>query len=234
MGNTRRIQAQNRLEHKGRVHGRIDRRVGAYEEQFQPFIWKPRQGHLLGLLPEDQESGLARCGYLLMTNKIDQGVTRRRQQPGLRILWHAVSRPGHECRYQRIAEGVLSAGHVARVRGKVCHQTAVGLAGHPLDRPVSALVAASAHPVIRRLVVGARGRTSTAPAEAAGQRAAQSSAASSEGSSRIVNPPSCSLVSAKGPSCTRRFPSLTRTVVAVSGTARGSPPTYMPASTRAL
>src|SRR6202171_6527014 len=73
-----------------------------------------------GLLPEEQESGLARCRYLLMTNKIDQGVARRRQQPGLGILWHAVSRPGHECGDQRIAEGVLGAGHVARVRGKVC------------------------------------------------------------------------------------------------------------------
>src|SRR5713101_8313677 len=161
-------------------------------------------------------------------------MARRSQQPGFRILWHAISRPNLECSYQRIAESVLRAGHVARVRGEVCHQTAVGLASHPFDRPVSALLIAPAHPVTRSLVAGARGRTSTAPIEAAGQRAAHSSAASSEGSSRIVNPPCCSLVSAKGPSCTRRFPSLTRTVVAVSGTARGSPPTYMPASTRAL
>jgi hypothetical protein len=73
VGNTHCIQAQNGLEHKRRVHGRIDRRVGAYEEQFQSFIWKVRrQGHLLGLLPEEHESGLARCGYLLMTHKIDE------------------------------------------------------------------------------------------------------------------------------------------------------------------
>src|SRR6516162_6700724 len=51
--------------------------------------------------------------------------------------------------------------------------------------------------------------------EAGGQRAAQSSAASSEGSSTTVNPPSCSLVSAYGPSCTRRFPSSIRRVVPV-------------------
>src|SRR6202049_3810319 len=126
MGNTRRIQAQNRLEHKRRVHGRIDRRVGAYEEQLQPFIWKlRRQAHLLGLFPKEQESGLARYGYLLMTHKIDKGVARRRQQPGLRILRHSVSRPSRERSYQRIAEGVLSAGYVACVRGKVCHQTSV-------------------------------------------------------------------------------------------------------------
>jgi len=35
----------------------------------------------------------------------------------------------------------------------------------PLDRSVSALLTASTHPVIRRLDSGARGRTSTTPAE---------------------------------------------------------------------
>src|SRR5689334_7867576 len=88
--------------------------------------------------------------------------------------------------------------------------------------------------VILRLVARASGRTSTAPYEAAGQRAAHSSAASSEGSSRMVNPPSCSLVSAYGPSCTPRFPSLILTVVPVSGASSGSPPTKTPASRRAL
>src|SRR6266542_2671386 len=50
------------------------------------------------------------------------------------------------------------------------------------------------YPVTRHLTLGASGRISMAPAEAAGQRAAQSSAASSEGHSRMVNPPSCSLI----------------------------------------
>jgi hypothetical protein len=52
------------------------------------------------------------------------GAARCRQQPGLRILRHAVSRPSFECSYQCIAESVL-------------------LAGHPLDRAMSALLAAS-------------------------------------------------------------------------------------------
>ena len=96
---------------------------------------------------------------------------------------------------------------------------------YTFDSSVSALLFASTHPVTRRLYSGETGRTSTAPIEAAGHRAAHSSAASSEGSSRIVNPPSCSLVSAKGPSCTRRFPSVSRTVVPVSGGCSGLPPT---------
>src|SRR5262245_51464972 len=117
MSNARGIKAQNGLEHKRRVHRRIDCRMGTYEQQFQPLIWKlRRQGRLLGLLSEEQESGLARHSYLLMAHKVDKRVARRRQQPGLWILRHAVSRPSRECCYQRITEGVLRAGHVARVR----------------------------------------------------------------------------------------------------------------------
>src|SRR6266481_9190249 len=197
MGDAYGIHAQNGLEHERRVHGGIDRRVGAYEEQFQPFIWKlRRQGHLLGLLPEEQESGLARYSCLLMTHKVDKRVARRRQQPGLRILWQAVSRPSRERFDQRVAEGVLRARHIARVCGKVGYKASIGLAGYALDPPMRVVLAGSAHSVIRRLHSGVSGRTSTAPYEAAGQRAAQSSAASSEGSSKMVNPPSCSLVSA--------------------------------------
>ena len=48
----------------------------------------------------------------------------------------------------------------------------------------------------RRMASGASGRTSTAPIDAPGHRAAQSSAASMEGSSRTMNPASCSFVSA--------------------------------------
>src|SRR4029077_16695180 len=117
----------------------------------------------------------------------------------LRILWHAVSWPSRESSYQRIAESVLGAGYVACVRGKVGHQTTVRLAGHPLYGPVSVLLIASIHPVNpRRMASGARGRTSTAPIDAPGHRAAHSRAASTEGSSRMMNPASCSFVSANG------------------------------------
>src|SRR5208282_4376578 len=164
-----------------------------------------------------------------MTHMVDNRVARRRHQPGFWILWHAVLRPCRESFDQRVAECVFGASHVARVRRKVCHQAPVGLSRHPLDSsvsgPVSTLLTASTHPVTRCRYSDETGRTSTAPIEAAGQRAAQSSAASSEGSSRIVNPPSCSLVSANGPSCTRRFPSFRRTVVPVSGGCSGLPPT---------
>jgi len=70
MSNTHCIQAENGLEHKGRVRGWIDRRWVHTKSSFQPFIWKlRRQGGLLGLVPEKQESWLARYGYLLMTQQ---------------------------------------------------------------------------------------------------------------------------------------------------------------------
>src|SRR5206468_8752517 len=60
------------------------------------------------------------------------------------------------------------------------------------------------------------GRTSTAPRQAADPLRAHSRAASRSGTSMIQKPPTCSLVSANGPSVVRTSPSLTRTTVAVS------------------
>src|SRR5580692_6188593 len=115
MGDASRIQPQNGLEHERRVHPRIDCGMSAYEQELQPVIWKLRSQRHLAFLPQELQSGLIRFSYLPMTHKIDKGAARRRQQPSLRILRHAVSRPRLECSYQRIAESVLRAGHVARV-----------------------------------------------------------------------------------------------------------------------
>src|ERR1700690_4592746 len=98
---------------------------------------------------------------------IYERMARGRQQPGLWILRHAVSRPCSERCDQGATEGILRAGHVARVRGKICHQTPVGLASHALNGPVSALLTALTHPVTRRRYSIESGRTSTAPIEAA-------------------------------------------------------------------
>src|ERR1700683_659930 len=123
------------------------------------------------------------------------------EQPGLRVLRQTVPWPGLERGDQRFAEGILSAGQVVRVDGKIRHQTAVGFSGHAFYGPpygrLDVLLTAFIHPVNpRRMASGASGRTSTAPIDAPGHRAAHSSAASTEGSSRMMNPASCSLVSA--------------------------------------
>src|SRR5215467_5796042 len=169
-----------------------------------------------------------------MTEEINQRVARRGEQPGLGIFRHAVPRPDRQSLEQGFAQRVYGARQVLSVHRKIRHQATVRLACYPLDRPTNSLFVTATHPVILRLVCGSSGRTSTAPHEAAGQRAAHSRAASSDGNSRMVSPPSCSLVSAYGPSCTLRFPSLILMVVPVSGTCSGSPPTKTPDSTRAL
>jgi hypothetical protein len=68
--------------------------MGTHKQQFQSFIWKlRRQEHLFGILSEERKRALAGVSYLPMTHKIDERAARRRQQPRLWILWHAVSRP---------------------------------------------------------------------------------------------------------------------------------------------
>src|SRR5882757_5286340 len=116
------------------------------------------------------------------------------EQPGFGVLRQAVSWPGLERGNERFAEGILSARQVVRVDGKIRHQTAVGFSGHALYGPpygaLDVLLTAFIHPVNPRRMAssGASGRTSTAPIDAPGHRAAHSSAASMEGSSRMMNP----------------------------------------------
>jgi len=129
--------------------------MGTHKQQFQSFIWKfRRQSHVLGLISEERERGLAGFDYLPMTYKIDKRVARRSQQPRFWILWHAVLWPGFERCYKRITEGILCAPHVASMRGKVRHKATVGLASHTFDRPMSAtasvLLCVSTHSVTRR------------------------------------------------------------------------------------
>src|ERR1700758_5203929 len=120
--------------------------MGTHKQQFQSFIWKFwRQSHVPGFLSEKRERGLAGLGYLPMTHKIDKRAASRRQQPRLWILRHSVSRPSFERCYQRIAEGILCAPHVAGVRRQVCNQAAIGLASHAFDRSVSVLWFAFTH-----------------------------------------------------------------------------------------
>src|SRR4030095_11775555 len=121
-----------------------------------------------------------------MTNEIDERPARRREQPGLRILRHAVSWPGSQGLDQSFAQRVFRASQVLGLHGEIGHQTTVGLSCHSLDSSMNLLFTTSVHSTILRLISGASGRTSIAPYEAAGQRAAHSSAASSDGSSRMV------------------------------------------------
>src|SRR5262249_13470284 len=124
-----------------------------------------------------------------MANSVDERMARSLQQPRLWVSWHAIPRPMLERRYQCVAEGVLGAGNIASVRHEVRHQTPVRFSCDALYGPVGVLLIDSIHPVKpRRMASGASGRTSTAPIDAPGHRAAHSRAASTDGSSRMMNP----------------------------------------------
>src|SRR5215467_5671559 len=73
------------------------------------------------------------------------------------------------------------------------------------------------------------GRTSTGAPQASDPLAAQASAASRSGAVMTQKPPSCSLVSANGPSVVTTWPFWERTTVAVSGGWRPPAKTQTPA-----
>jgi len=136
MSNTTRIQTQNRLQHKRRVHGGIDRRVSAHEEQFQPFIWKFGGQFASGSFPSGVRASARSLRHALVTNNIND-MACCCEQPGFGVLRQAVSWPGLERGNERFAEGILSARQVVRVDGKI-RTDGVGFSGHALyGRPTA-------------------------------------------------------------------------------------------------
>src|SRR2546425_7899488 len=94
--------------------------------------------------------------------------------------------------------------------------------------------AGAAHPCLPQWVGGTRFcRTSITLPLAAGTRDAHCRALSISGTLMTKKPPSCSLVSANGPSCTCCLPLLSFSVVAVCTGLRPAPLTNTPASCKA-
>src|SRR5262249_50293192 len=135
---------------------------------------------------------------------VDHAPPRGGEEPRLRRLGDAALGPGRKRCREGVGQRVLRRRDIARTRSKIGDELAVALPRGALRRSARRL----AHIV-------QTGRTSTAPPGAAGQRSAQGGAASRSATSRRKSPPSCSFVSAKGPSSTFGAPSTVRTVVAV-------------------
>ncbi len=168
-----RVEAQHGLQHERRPHPLLDRRMGADEEQREALVREGalRRGGSLRLVDHRMEGG-ERAGLdREVSAGVDQAPAGRGEEPGLRLLGHAVARPRGERRDEGVTQGVLCRGHVARAPREVRDQPAVRGPGRQLDGPVRVVRGGPAH--ITRL-----GRTSTTPVVAAGQRAAQSSAVS--------------------------------------------------------
>jgi hypothetical protein len=184
-GHALRVEAEDDLQHQGRPQGRVDRRMRADEHQRQS--WIGRRGGGLGTL-------LRHAFQLLVVgprqgarpHRIDRAVSGGRRQPGLGMFGNAGPGPDLQRPDQRRAECILGIGERPDPRGQAGDQPAVGQAGHPFDRAGRVLC----HD---RMMTG---RTSTAPLDAAGFRAAHSSAVSRSGTSITKKPPSCSFVAA--------------------------------------
>src|SRR6185437_14500423 len=144
----------------------------------------------------------------------------------LRLVRHAVARPGFQCGMEGVGQRVLGSDDVARACGDESQQAAVTFARRSLDRPP------------RRLghsCCGTRfARNSSLRPGSIGKRRTHSSALERSGTSMMITPASCSLVSAKGPSCTCQALPDWLSTVAVAGASRPAPPTNTPASLRAL
>lgn len=181
------------------MHGGIECRVRAYEQQFEPFIGKLDAGlrQFDGCVRGGQQSWQRGGTYAPASHLIGQAATRDAQQPRFGFFWNAAARPVLQRGEEGLGERVLDRCHVARTYGKEGDQPLPRIARGPLDGVV--YIELGRHPSSGRL-----GRTSTTWPDRCGKRAAHSSAASRCGTSMMKNPPSCSFTSANGPSCTRR------------------------------
>src|SRR5581483_3420881 len=202
-----------------------ERGVAAGEDQAQPLVGdRARLVHLLlrvRLFAVDafeaaQELRLA-LEVAVAPDAVDGAVAGHSDQPGSWIrgspsVWPPLERFSH-----RVLESVLSKVEVAEDADQDREDTPVLLAEEPLELRRRADQAGTSEPK------GQIGRTSTEPYRAVGTFAAHSHAFSNEGASMRKKPPSCSFVSANGPSVTISSPSRTRTVVAVDVGFSGAP-----------
>ena len=99
------------------------------------------------------------------------------QQPGVRVLRHAVDRPRAQRRRKGVAQRILGARHVARAGGKEGDEAAIAFAGHPLGG--AAGLVGMAH--FQLPCASTTGRISIEPYLLEGQRLAQAIASSRSG-----------------------------------------------------
>src|SRR5207248_867498 len=113
---------------------------------------------------------------------------------------------------ERLLDRLLGQIDVTEMAGQDGHRAAVLLAEDTIDLRGGQL----RHGRCQRLAPSRTGRTSIGSVVACASLRPHSSATSRSGASMTVNPPMCSLPSAKGPSVISGWPSLTRTTVDAS------------------
>src|SRR4051794_13857612 len=185
--------------------------MAAGEDQPQPVVANAAVvvvvvGPVVWVLGQRRHRDLLHLGALgrAAAQPVDRAVARRRREPRAGTARNAIARPA----LQRQCEGVL--------RTFLCE---VPVAGHPDQGRENAPPFVAERVGDRRLDAGGHsssqsGLTSIVPNLAAGCLAATSIASSRFLHSIRSNPPTCSLVSANGPSDSTTSPARTCTVVA--------------------
>ena len=149
----------------------------AYEQERESLIGHPRATLIIDVLLQHQrELGLGRRGHTGMARAVHEPAARGGQKPALGIVRHTPVRPRLQRREQGVAERVLGARDVTPARGEIRNEPTVRRARRELRRGGRVAHAPGGGG-------GMFGRTSVAPVDADGQRAAHSSALSRSGTS---------------------------------------------------
>jgi hypothetical protein len=88
-------EAENRLQDQRRAHAALDRRMRAGEHERQAPIGNrlALPGRGLELVGHPRQMLLSRGSRLPSPDRIGLPAPRDREQPSVRVLWHAVDRP---------------------------------------------------------------------------------------------------------------------------------------------
>ena len=140
---------------------------------------------------------VARC---LTTQAIDRTVTRGRRDPAAGVGGQAGDRPAFARDHERLLDHLLGDVDIAEETDQGRDDPTGFLSEDPFE--IGRVDGGHVPPANIQPVGGSswNGRTSTGPMHAAEPFAAHTSAASRSGAVMIQKPPSCSLVSANGPS----------------------------------
>jgi hypothetical protein len=169
-------EAENRLQDQRRAHAALDRRMRAGEHQRQAPIRDALAfpGRGLELVGHPRQVLLSRGSRLASTYRVRLPPPGDREQPGVRVLWHAIDRPRPKRLRKGVAERILRARHVARPGRKESDEAAIALAGHTLGG--AAGLVRIGH--FQLPCASTTGRISIAPYLLEGQRLAQAIASS--------------------------------------------------------
>ena len=173
-----------------------ERRVAAGEDQAQAVVAAPAPTSSAGIVTRRAAArpGVPVVAGGLAPDPVDRAVAGRRDDPPGRVRRHAALRPALERDGEGVLDRLLGEVDVAEEADQGGDGAPALLRGRPVRPPPHSV------PAAQDAGSSWKGRTSTGALAGDGALAAQLSAASRSATLMIQKPPSCSLVSANGPS----------------------------------